>query len=466
MQSSPAVRLLLAAHRPPDQREHQHEHAARLGEKNPAVCQSRSSWNQSKADSSWRDPTGADRAARWKGKWFLALAICALAAPSTYAREAVRSPPRARTSFGVPAPSTAPEPTAPRAARSLPVNALPGWERDGLGGLFDALARQCALRRPPPPWPRLCKDLPALAGGPAALRNWIEARFVAWPLIGPNGSDLGLITGYHEPLLTGSTQRENPSQVALYRRPMDLQSDGTARLRIVDGRREPYPARASIEGSPLLAGQELVWLDDPVEAFFLQVQGSGRVRLRNNDILRVGFADHNGQPYRAIGAELVARGALDREEVDAPAIKAWLRAHPDEARGVMRSNPRYIFFRALATPADAGPPGSMAVPLTPMRSVATDPDFVPEGALLYLETHYPDDGRPLARAMLSQDRGAAIVGGVRADIFFGAGDEAARLAGLMKEPGRIWLLWPRGLPAPGGRTGASINPSSSRPASD
>lgn len=348
---------------------------------------------------------------------------------------------------------------APRGA--LPVDALPGWHRDGLDGLADALARQCALRAPPAPWPALCADLPAASassgsanssgssGSAASLRNWIQARFVAWPLAGADGNDVGLITGYHEPLLTGSLQRERPGQVPLYRRPPDIESAGAARYRLVDGRRTPYPARSEIEKSGMLAGRELVWLDDPVEAFFLQIQGSGRVQLRDGSMLRVGFADHNGHQYRAIGAELIARGALARGEVDAPAIKAWLRANPDQARAVMHSNPRYIFFRELPTPADAGPPGSLAVPLTPMRSVATDPGFVPAGALLYLETRYPDDGRPLARAVLSQDRGAAIVGGVRADIFFGAGSEAERLAGLMKEPGRLWLLWPRELPAPG-----------------
>jgi len=254
---------------------------------------------------------------------------------------------------------------------------------------------------------------------------------------------MGLITGYHEPVLTGSLARETAGQVPLYRPPPDLQRDGAARHRLAGGQRQPYPARAEIENRRLLAGHELVWLDDPVEAFFLQIQGSGRVRLRDGTTLRVGFADHNGHPYHAIGRELVARGALQPGAVDAPAIKAWLRTNPGQAPAVMHSNPRYIFFRKLSAPPDAGPPGSLGVALTPLRSVATDPGFVPPGALLYLETRYPDDHRPLARAVVSQDRGAAIVGGVRADLFLGADQEAERLAGLMKEPGRLWLLRPR-----------------------
>lgn len=285
--------------------------------------------------------------------------------------------------------------------------------------------------------------MPASAENTDALRAWIERRFEAWPLAGANGDTLGLITGYHEPLLTGSRERETPKQVPLLRRPTDMRGEGAARWQIANGERRPYPSRAEIEGHGLPAAQELVWLDDPVEAFFLQIQGSGRIRLRDGSILRVGFADHNGRPYRAIGAELIARGALAPDQADAPAIKAWLRGNPGQSAEVMHRNPRYIFFRELATPADSGPPGSLGVPLTPMRSLATDPVFVPPGALMYLQTRYPDDRRPLSRAMLSQDRGAAIVGGVRADIFFGTGDEAQRLAGLMKEPGRIWLLRPR-----------------------
>ncbi|WP_225879125.1 murein transglycosylase A [Zeimonas arvi] len=368
--------------------------------------------------------------------WLLAVAIGPL--PGTALGQSTRAAPSAPTTAARNAPAG-----DASAAGPIAVDELPGWQRDGLDGLAGALARQCALRSPPQPWPALCPELPDVSASTDALRAWIERRFQAWPLAGENGDALGLITGYHEPVLTGSRERESPGQVPLYRRPADMLSEGNARWRIVDGVRRPYPARAEIERFGLLDGQELVWLDDPVEAFFLQIQGSGRVGLRDGTTLRVGFADHNGQAYRAIGAELIARGALAREQVDAPAIKAWLRANPAQATEVMRSNPRYIFFRELPTPADAGPPGSLGVPLTPMRSVATDPGFVPPGALLYLETRYPDDQRPLARAMLSQDRGAAIVGGVRADIFFGAGEQAERLAGLMKEPGRIWLLRPR-----------------------
>lgn len=351
------------------------------------------------------------------------------------------------------------------ASERLPLapDQLPGWNGDTLAGLHRAIERQCALPRPPQPWPALCPTLP-----PAdALKEWLGANFVAWPLARADGAP-GLLTGYYEPVLEGSRSREHDGQAPLYRPPLDLvRGPDGSRMRAPastgaapstaaaasPGALQPYPARAEIEAGQLLEGRELVWLDDPVEAFFLQVQGSGRVRLRDGSTMRVGFADHNGQPYYPIGRELVARGALAPEAVDADAIKAWLRAHPGEAGEVMRRNRRYVFFRELPGGED-GPPGSLGVSLTPMRSVATDPAQVPPGALLFIDSTHPDDGAPLQRAVLSQDRGAAITGAARADLFWGSGDAAGRLAGRTKQPLRMWLLWPKGL----------ISPSSSRPA--
>lgn len=317
----------------------------------------------------------------------------------------------------------APDPGSPAA--------LPGWHEDDLAGLRGALERQCAGPRPPTPWVALCEEL-RTAQPP--LRDWIAARFRARPLAGDDGSTTGLITGYHEPELTGSLQRESAAQTPLHRRPPD------ALLR-------ERPTRAQIETTALLQGRELLWLDDPVEAFFLQVQGSGRVALRDGRVLRVGYAGDNGRAYRAIGAVLVARGAIPAAEVDAARIKAWLRANPEQAPAVMRANPRYIFFRELPPAASEagppGPPGSLGVPLTPMRSVAVDPKRVAPGALLWLDTTDPLDRTPLRRMVVAQDTGAAIVGTVRADLFWGRGERAERGAGAMKQPGRLWLLEPR-----------------------
>jgi membrane-bound lytic murein transglycosylase A len=361
-------------------------------------------------------------------------------------------PPGAR----VPAPP--PEPSS--------VAELPDWAGDDLAGLVPALDAQCRSPRPPAPWPALCAEYrgePRASAG--ALRAWLARRFQAWPLQGPGGEARGLITGYYEPLVTGSRTRTGDAQVPLYRKPRDLLRIELGELwpgapasglrgRLAGDRVVPYPARAEIDAQPLPGGQELVWIDDPVAAFFLQIQGSGRVRLPDGTMLRIGFADHNGHPYRAIGATLVERGALTREQADAEGIRTWLRANPAAAGEVMRSNPRVVFFRELPNdPGDPGPPGSLGVPLTAGRSLAIDPRSVPPGALMYVDTVHPLSAAPLRRTVLAQDTGAAITGAVRADLFWGFGEEAGRAAGAMRAPGRLWVLWPIEAGPPPGAAG-------------
>lgn len=348
--------------------------------------------------------------------------------------------------------ATAPAQALHDASGPIPVTALPGWsDDDDANTLHEALSRQCASPRVPSPWPALCTQLPP----PSALARWIAERFDAWALSAVDGRRQGLLTGYYEPIVRGTRERVDARQVPLYARPSDLvaSADGT-RMQSRDGRIVgPYPARAQIESEGLPKADVLLWIDDPVEAFFLHVQGSGRVRLPDGEVVRVGFADHNGHAYRAIGRELIERGALAPEAVDAEAIKTWLRANPAHAREVMHGNRRFVFFRRLpahdASTRLAGPPGALGVPLTPLRSVATDPAHVPPASLLFVDSTHPADGTPLRRTVVSQDRGAAIVGAVRADLFWGSGDEAGRLAGRTKQPARIWLLWPKGARPPG-----------------
>lgn len=308
---------------------------------------------------------------------------------------------------------------------------LPGWEEDTMAGLRSALDGQCALRRKPPAWPSLCAEIAKIPRDtPAALRHWVASRFVAQALTAGDGTATGLVTGYHEPELQGSRRRSDRFKVPLHRLP--AKGDPAA-----------HASRAAIERARMLDGHELVWLQDAADAFFLHVQGSGRIRLDDGTLMRVGYAGSNGQRYKAIGAVLVARGALVAGDVDAHKIKAWLRAHPDEAVGVMHANPRYVFFRELADiPQMLGPPGALGVPLTPMRSVAVDPGRVPSGALLWLDTTHPVDGSPIRRLVVAQDTGAAITGPVRADLFWGTGPAAELGAGLMKQPGRLWVLAP------------------------
>jgi membrane-bound lytic murein transglycosylase A len=210
----------------------------------------------------------------------------------------------------------------------------------------------------------------------------------------------------------------------------------------------PYFDRAQIEqGRAPLSGREIAWVEDAIELFFLQVQGSGRVILESGETLRVGYADHNGYPYRSIGRHLVERGDLPLEKVSMQGIQAWARTNPDKLTELLNVNARYVFFREL--PAGLpGPLGSLGVPLTARRSLAVDPEFVPLGAPVYIATPWPLSSRPLNQLMLAQDTGSAIRGAVRADYFWGNGEEAAREAGRMKQPLRMWVLLPKAFRVP------------------
>src|SRR6185436_10521576 len=202
--------------------------------------------------------------------------------------------------------------------------------------------------------------------------------------------------------------------------------------------------RAGIEeGRAPLVGREIVWVDDPVDLFFLQVQGSGRIALDTGETMRVGYAEHNGYPYRSIGRILVERGDLALEKASMQGIKAWALANPGKLTELLNQNSRYVFFRELPAGA-AGPPGALGVPLTPRRSIAVDPRFVPLGAPVYIATTWPLTEKPLNQLVLAQDTGSAIRGAVRADYFWGFGEDAAREAGRMKQPLRMWVLMPRG----------------------
>jgi membrane-bound lytic murein transglycosylase A len=200
-----------------------------------------------------------------------------------------------------------------------------------------------------------------------------------------------------------------------------------------------------------LAGRELVWVDDPVEAFFVHVQGSARIQLADRTTLRIGYADQNGHPYRSIGRALVERGELTLEQASMQGIKAWARQHPDKLPSLLDENPSYVFFRQIErAPEHAidGPIGALGVPLAAGRTIAVDTRFLPLGAPVFLATTYPLSNAPLQRLVLAQDTGGAIRGALRADFFWGTGDDAGRNAGRMNQTGSMWLLWPKGsLPA-------------------
>lgn len=344
-----------------------------------------------------------------------------------------------------------PSVTPPAEPRPVALDTLPGALEDSLDDLAAAIERQCALPSPPGEWAGWCAEV-ASRGEP--LRTWLSRRFRALELVDEARPE-GLVTGYYEPVIRGSLKRESARQVPIRARPADLLVIDLAsvepklkglRLRgRVDGQRVvPYFDRASIARRPLVDDEILGWADDAVDLFFVEIQGSGRVALRDGSQLRIGYADQNGHPYRAIGRTLIDRGALQADAVSAPAIKDWLRGNPASAPGVMNTNPSQVFFRVLPGQPEpgAGPPGAMAVPLTPMRSVAVDRREIPLGSLLFVSTTDPLSGAPISRFMVAQDTGGAIVGRKRLDLFWGSGPQAEQAAGRMKAPARIWRLVP------------------------
>lgn len=342
----------------------------------------------------------------------------------------------------------------PGVGREIGFSRLPGWTGDRHSEAWPALLRSCdRLQGRDPAWEQVCLAARSRAlPGDGEARAFFEQFFTARVVDGEGGRD-GLITGYYEPLLNGSRTRSERFRIPLYARPDDLLTIDLGSLypelkgRPVRGRLQgrrvvPYYSRSEITtGSAPLAGNELVWVDDPVEAFLLQVQGSGRVRLPDGSELAVGYDDQNGHPYRSLGNYLIGLGVLTREDVTLPRILEWIAANPAETERLLNSNPSYIFFRLRDAALD-GPVGSLGVPLVARRSVAVDPAFIALGLPVWLDTVLPD-GTPLRQLAFAHDTGGAIKGAVRADLFTGRGPEAGRLAGEMKQRGRLYVLQPK-----------------------
>lgn len=289
-------------------------------------------------------------------------------------------------------------------------------------------------------------------GDDTAARLFFETWFTPHRMT-VAGEANGLFTGYYEAELKGSWKKTKRFHVPIYARPQDLVSVDLGQFtpqwkgksiagRVHRGRLVPYYNRGAIDRGALRGkGLEIMWVDDPVDVFFLHVQGSGRVVMTDGRIIRLGFAARNGQPYVAIGRVLIKRGAIAKNQVSMQSIRTWLAKHPREAAEIMAQNPSFIFFRRQQ---GENPIGAQGVPLTPGRSLAVDRRFVPLGIPLWLVTRDPvPPHRPLRRLMVAQDTGSAIKGAVRGDVFWGSGQEAARRAGRMREQGRYYLLLPK-----------------------
>ncbi|GAA4033637.1 murein transglycosylase A [Actimicrobium antarcticum] len=338
--------------------------------------------------------------------------------------------------------------------------ALPGWDKDDQRETWPAFMASCDVLVKKADWKEACtvaRDVNV--ADLQAVRQFFEAFFVPNQVFNPDGTDAGLVTGYYEPLLKGARKRGGAFQTPLHRVPDDLLTIDLAgiypelkgmrlRGRIQGNKVIAYSSRADLMKGGGMNGKELLWVDDPIEAFFLQVQGSGRVQFADGGaVVRVAYADQNGYPYKSIGRYLVDRGEMTLDQASAQGIKAWYVAHPDRQQELLNANPSYVFFKeeSIVDPRK-GPKGALGVPLTPQRSIAIDSQFIPLGAPVFLSTTQPNSAAVLQRLVMAQDTGGAIKNPVRADFFWGFGAEAGEKAGRMKQRGMMWVLLPK-LPA-------------------
>jgi membrane-bound lytic murein transglycosylase A len=331
---------------------------------------------------------------------------------------------------------------------------LPGWNQDRVSESWPALWQSC--QKPGAGWAAVCTEVRQLGadwGRQVAddfVRQWLESHLRPWRLNTLDGQTTGLLTGYFEPLLDARRKPDARYQYPLYKAPIDLAT------------RRPHYTRAELDTLPearaSVAGREVVYLADPLDALLIQVQGSGRVRLQDEQnaqgqprTVRLAFAGHNDQPYQSVARWLVDQGAFTLEQASWPAIRTWATQNPLRVPEMLRANPRMVFFReeALADPS-VGPVGAQGVPLLPGRSVAVDREAVPLGTPMWLDATMPQAWSPmpppaqsLQRLVLAQDTGGAIIGGVRADYFWGWGEEALNQAGRTKQPLSAWVLWPK-----------------------
>jgi membrane-bound lytic murein transglycosylase A len=363
------------------------------------------------------------------------------------------SPPRTEPPAPDIKPPTATEPasSAPPLLRArsrwVPVNfsELPGWEQDRSAELWPALLRSC--ERPAPEWLRLCGQARAaslLNASDDSTRLWLQQNLQAYRIESLTGVAEGLITGYYEPVIDATRSAQGAFKFPLHSPPADLTT------------RKPYWTRQQLDTLPAaqdsLRGKAIAYVADPLSVLTLQIQGSGRLNLTEADgskkRVRVAFAGHNDQPYKSVGRWLIDQGELRADQASWPGIKAWTQRNPQRVNELMWANPRVVFFREEVLPemslgSTPGPRGAQGVPLTAGRSIAVDAQSIPYGTPIWLGTTEPLSNTPLRRLVMAQDTGTAIVGAVRADYFWGPGEEAEAQAGRMKQALLMWALWPK-----------------------
>lgn len=345
---------------------------------------------------------------------------------------------------------------------------LPAWGTDDLQSFIPAFEKSCtkiAAKMPDEQfgvmpqagtygdWQSICLGFAVMRDRSAPeMKKFIEENFTPYA-VSAGDNPQGLFTGYYEASLKGSREKTDIYSTPLYARPDDLVMVDLGQFReelkgqriagrVQDGNLKPYESRAEIvAGNWPHNDKVLLWVDDPVDAFFLQIQGSGIVTLPDNTTARIGYAGQNGHPYYAIGKELIQRGELTKETVSMQSIRTWLEAHPQEADEIMNTNKSYVFFQESK---EDGAVGAQGVPLTPERSLAVDRTLISYGIPLWVDIEKPaEDEEKITKLMLAQDTGGAITGAVRGDVFWGYGQHAENVAGIMKSKGQYWALLPK-----------------------
>ena len=355
-----------------------------------------------------------------------------------------------------PAPAPFPAPTVSYPTlKPVEWNAIPFWKEDAVSEAWGAFLQSCSTLIKRAAWQGVCSEAMAIPPpDDTATRAFFEQRFQPYQATQEDGSAEGMVTGYYEPLLKGDRVRTARARYPLLAAPDDLITVDLTNIypelknlrlrgKLIGNKVVPYPTRKEIEAANgSFNGTPIAWANDPVDLFFLQIQGSGRIELPDGAHMRIGYADQNGHPYLSIGKLLVERGELKLEQASMQGIKNWGTKNPDKLPELLASNPSYVFFRELPNGL-SGPLGALGVPLTGGRSIAVDPRFLPLGAPVFLATTQPNSPQPLNRLVMAQDTGGAIRGGVRADFFWGFGHAAGELAGRMKQRGRMWVLLPK-----------------------
>jgi len=339
---------------------------------------------------------------------------------------------------------------------------LPGWSKDKHAEVWPALLQSCKIMKfRKKEWIPICKAAKKLESpSNDQAKNFFELWFKPHKIYNDQGKTDGLITGYYEPILKGSLTPSKEYAYPIYKWPHDLlivELDSLhpdlkgkrLRGRIVGRKVVPYFSRADIDKQPnLFKGNELAWVKDPVDLFFLQIQGSGRIQLPNNKTISVGYAQQNGHPYIAIGAILIRNGEIERKDISLKSIREWLKKNPKKTFELLHTNPSYVFFRTLDSGLP-GPLGALNLPLTAERSIAVDPKTISLGIPVWLNTKLPTGDNDKSkeqtyqRLMFAQDTGGAIRGAVRADVFWGNGKRAEFYAGHMKQDGELYALLPK-----------------------